>query len=137
MSVKLYQPFDTFNFGNKTCFLGGETLQSTEEKIAVFPTWLMNRYGLADQPFKLLDESMATYKDLKIPCSAEINEAYLEPLEAEIAAAFEVGYDAVKELDELKLFQWAGRLLYGIVFHEVQMGIKLQHSKGEEFNISQ
>jgi len=97
----------------------------------------MSRYNLEDQPFKLLDESMATYKDLKVPCSAQVNEHYLEPLEAEIAAAFDKGYDAVKELDELKLFQWAGKLLYGIIFNEIQSGIKLQHSQGEEFNMSQ
>lgn len=97
----------------------------------------MSRYGLQDQSFKLLDESMATYKDLKVPCAAEINEQYIEPLEAEIAAAFDIGYDAVKKLDELKLFQWAGKLLYGIIFNEIRSGIKLQHSQGEEFNMSQ
>src|SRR5476651_1062562 len=97
----------------------------------------MSRYKLEDQPFKLLDESMATYKDLKIPCAAHINEAFLEPLENEIATAFDIGYDAVKSLDEMKLFQWAGKLLYCIIFNEVQSGLKLQHSKGEEFNISQ
>ena len=97
----------------------------------------MSRYNLEDQPFKLLDESMATYKDLKIPCAAQINEQWLEPLEAEIAAAFDIGYEAVKDLDQLRLFQWAGKLLYGIIFNEIQSGIKLQHSQGEEFNISQ
>ena len=97
----------------------------------------MSRYGLEDQPFKMLDESMATYKDLKIPCSAQVNEQWLEPLEAEIAEAFETGYEAVSQLDELKIFQWAGKLLYGIVFNEIQAGIKQQHARGEDFNISQ
>jgi hypothetical protein len=137
VSVNLYQPFDTFNFGNKTCFLSGKTLQSTEEKIGVFPVWLMNRYGLADQPFKLLDESMATYKDLKIPCSAQVNEEYLEPLEAQVAEAFEGGYEAMKAFDEYQLFRWAGKLLYGIVFNEVQIAIRQSQAQGEEFNISQ
>ena len=112
-------------------------LNSEEEQVQVFPQWLMSRYYLQDQPFKLLDESMATYKDLKIPCSAAINESCLEPLEAEIAEAFGMGYDALKSIDELKLFQWAGKLLYGIIFNEVQSGIKLQHAQGEDFNISQ
>jgi hypothetical protein len=49
----------------------------------------MSLYNLEDQPFKLLDESMATYKDLKLPCSAAINDEFLEPLENEIAAALE------------------------------------------------
>jgi hypothetical protein len=137
MPAQIYAPFEVSNFSNKTCFLSGQPLNSEEEKIQVFPQWLMSRYQLEDQAFKLLDESMATYKDLKLPCSADINEQYLEPLEAEIAAAFDKGYDAVKQLDEFKLFQWAGKLLYGIIFNEVQSGIKQQYAKGEEFNISQ
>ena len=137
MPAQIYHPFESTNFSNTTCFLSGQKLTSSEEKIQVFPQWLMSRYNLEDQPFKLLDESMATYKDLKIPCAAEVNEKWLEPLEAEIAAAFEIGYEALKNIDELKLFQWAGKLLYGIIFNEIQSGIKLQHSQGEEFNISQ
>jgi hypothetical protein len=137
MPAQIYYPFEKFNFSNNTCFLTGQKLTSPEEKVQVFPQWLMSRYDLQDQPFKLLDESMATYKDLKIPCTAQVNEQYLEPLEAEIAAAFDLGYEAVKNLDELKLFQWAGKLLYGIIFNEIQSGIKLQHSQGEEFNMSQ
>ena len=137
MPEQIYYPFKAFNFSNRNCFLTGLALTSSEEKIQVFPQWLMSRYHLEDQPFKLLDENMATYKDLKIPCSADVNETLLEPLEAEIAAAFEIGYEAVKSLDDMKLFQWAGKLLYGIMFNELQSGIKLQHAQGEEFNISE
>ncbi|MDB5002767.1 MAG: hypothetical protein JWQ34_992 [Mucilaginibacter sp.] len=137
MPVKIYAPFDTSNFSNKVCFLTGQTLNSEEEKIQVFPQWLMSFYGLEDKPFKLLDESMATYKDIRLPCAAGVNEAFLEPLETEIAEAFNGGYDAIKALDELKLFQWAGKLLYGIIFNEIQAGIRQQYAQGEEFNISQ
>lgn len=137
MPAQIYAPFEVSNFSNKTCFLSGKPLNNEEEKIQVFPQWLMSRYELEDRPFKLLDESMATYKDLKLPCSANINEQYLEPLENEIATAFAGGYETVKQLDEFKLFQWAGKLLYGIIFNEIQSGIKQQYIKGEEFNISQ
>lgn len=137
MPVQIYSPFDKFNFSNKQCFLSGQALNSEEEKIQVFPQWLMSQYGLEDQPFKLLDETIATYKDLKIPCSAAINEEFLEPLENEIAMAFAQGYEGVKALDEMKIYQWAGKLLYGIIFNEIQSGIRLMHSQGEEFNISQ
>ncbi|HVV54433.1 MAG TPA: hypothetical protein VHC47_03860 [Mucilaginibacter sp.] len=137
MPAEIYYPFRSFNFSNRTCFLSGQALTSEEEKIPVFPAWLMSRHGLTDQPFKLLDENVTTYKDLKVPCSATISEQFLEPLEAEIAAAFGRGYDAVKELDELKLFRWAGKLLYGIIFNEMQAGITAQHTQGQEFNISQ
>ncbi len=137
MPEQIYYPFTAFNFSNRNCFLTGQTLLSEEEKIQVFPQWLMSLYGLEDKAFKLLDESMATYKDLKLPCAAHVNETYLEPLETEIASAFDIGYEAIKNLDDLKLFQWAGKLLYGIIFNEIQSGIKLQHAQGEEFNISQ
>jgi hypothetical protein len=137
MPAQIYNPFSTFNFSNRNCFLTGKELTSAEEKIQVFPQWLMSRYKLEDQPLKMLDENMITYKDLKIPCSAHVNEVFLEPLETEIAAAFDIGYEAIKELDDLKLFQWAGKMLYGVIFNEIQSGIKLQHSAGEEFNISQ
>ena len=137
MAAQIYSPFTAFNFSNRYCFLTGEELKDSNEKIQVFPRWLMEHYNLEDKPFKLLDESMATYKDLKIPCSAAVNEKYLEPLEEEIALAFDIGYEAVKQLDDQKLFQWAGKLLYGIIFNEVQSGLKLQHAQGEEFNISQ
>jgi hypothetical protein len=137
MPVKTYAPFETSNFSNKVCFLTGQPLASAEEKIQVFPQWLMSLYGLEDQPFKLLDESMATYKDMKLPCAAAVNDTYLEPLEAEIATAFNGGYEAVKAVHELKLFQWAGKLLYGIIFNEIQAGIRQQYAQGEEFNISQ
>src|ERR1700744_232150 len=116
MPAQIYYPFEKFNFSNSSCFLTGQKLTSPEEKIQVFPQWLMSRYNLHDQPFKLLDESMATYKDLKIPCAAQINEQYLEPLEAEVAAAFDGGFDGIKAIDDVKLFQWAGKLLYGIIF---------------------
>ncbi|MFD0795348.1 hypothetical protein ACFQZX_17130 [Mucilaginibacter litoreus] len=137
MPAQIYAPFERFNFSNKFCFLTGEPLQSEEEKIQVFPQWLMSRYNLEESPFKLLDESIATYKDLKLPCSANINDTFIEPLEQDIAKAFASGYGAVKALDELKLFQWAGKLLYGIVFNEIQAGIKLMHAQGEEFSMSQ
>ncbi|MET3977979.1 hypothetical protein ABIB62_000545 [Mucilaginibacter sp. UYP25] len=137
MPAQIYAPFERFNFSNRNCFLTGAALQSEEEKIQVFPQWLMSLYNLEDQPFKLLDESIATYKDLKIPCSAAVNEEYLEPLELEIAAAFANGYEGIKALDELKLFQWTSKLLYGIIFNEIQSGIKMMHAQGEEFSVSQ
>ncbi|MBS7565803.1 hypothetical protein KHS38_15455 [Mucilaginibacter sp. Bleaf8] len=137
MAPTLYSPFNRMNFSNRNCFLTGEALSSEEEKIQVFPAWLMSRYNLADQPFKLLDESYTTYKDLKLPCAATTNNQYISPLEAAVEQAFTQGYEAVKALDPLLLFQWAGKLLYGIIFNEIQAGIRQQHAQGESFTISQ
>ncbi|PJJ83284.1 hypothetical protein [Mucilaginibacter auburnensis] len=137
MPASVYSPFDRLNFSKRNCFLTGVALNSEEESIQVFPQWLMSKYNLEDEPFKMLDESMATYKDLKLPCSAVVNETYIEPVEAEMETAFNSGYEAVKQLDELKLFQWAGKVLYGIIFNELRAGIQQQRQQGEDFNISE
>lgn len=132
----LYNPFQKFTFDNKTCFLSGQPLTSPEEQLQVFPLWLMQHYELEERPFKLLDESITSYKKLKIPCSvATANK--LENLEKEIKTAFLQGYEAVSKLDKQSLFQWIGKLLYGIVFNEIQIGIRQQLMNGEALNFSQ
>ena len=71
MSTSLYNPFKTFKFENKTCFLTGKDLSSVDEQIQVFPVWMMRAFDLEEKPFKMLDESIVTYKSLKLPCSAD------------------------------------------------------------------
>ena len=137
MAVQLYKPFERLNFSKQFCFLSGEKLQSAEEEITVFPLWLMQEYELQDKPFKLLDESMSTYSDMKLPCSAPINDQALKPLENEIKRAFLTGYDAVKQLPELRLFQWIGKMVYGILFNEIRIGMIQQKTKNEDFSLSQ
>ena len=137
MAKQLYKPFDTLNFSKQHCFLSGEKLQSPDEEISVFPVWLMQEYKLADQPFKLLDETMSTYKDMKLPCSNQSYEVGIEPLEEEIRSAFLKGYDAVAALPQIRLFQWIGKMVYGILFNEILIGIRQQKAINEEFVFSQ
>lgn len=132
----LYNPFDKFRFDQHTCFLTGNSISSADQLRQVFPSWLMNRYQLEDQPFKLLDERITTYRDLKIPCSPEVGNA-LDELEAEVRAAFESGYEATSKLPPLRLFQWITKLVYGIIFTEIQTGIRQQLAAGEAMNFSQ
>jgi hypothetical protein len=136
MAIPLYKPFDRLNFSKQICFLSGEKLQSPDEEIAVFPVWLMQEYKLEDQPFKLLDESMSTYKDMKLPCSNQTFELGIEPLEEEVRRAFLQGYEAVSSLPSLKLFQWIGKLVYGILFNEIRIGMRQQQALNEEFTVS-
>jgi hypothetical protein len=74
---------------------------------------------------------------MKLPCASSINKEVLEPLEEEIKTAFLSGYDEVQNLPDLKLFQWIGKMLYGILFNEIRIGIMQQKAKGEEFIFSQ
>ena len=135
-NIMLYDPFEAFRFDNNTCFLSGERLQSADEAIQVFPLWLMQAYQLEDQPFKLLDERISTYKQLRLPCATATAER-LDELEKTVAEAFSAGYAAVSQLDPLVLFQWAGKLVYGIIFNEIQAGIRQQQLSGEAMNFSQ
>ena len=137
MQNSLYHPFKTLQFDAKYCFLSGQTLVSSEEEIGVFAPWFLQAFGLADRPFKLLDESIATYQALKVPCSTAVYEEAIAPLEAEIQEAFSKGYEGLKEVSEIKLFQWIAKLLYGIIYHEIKQGIRQQKALGEAFTLSQ
>jgi len=132
----LYNPFKNFQFEKKICFLTGKPLESIDEEIQVFPTWLMQKFNLQDQAFKMLDERINSYKQLKMPCSAEVAEE-IEKLDAEFQAAFEGGYEKIKDLPQLTLFQWISRIVYGVVYCEIQAGVQQQVLTGEELNFSQ
>ena len=137
MASTLYKPFETLNFSKQSCFLSGEKLHSAEEEISVFPLWLMQEYDLAEKPFKLLDESMSTYSDMKLPCSSAVYDQAIKPLEEDIRTAFINGYDSVIKIPEIKLFQWIAKMVYGILFNEIRIGIKQQKAKNEDFILSQ
>ncbi|MFC3196139.1 hypothetical protein ACFOET_00800 [Parapedobacter deserti] len=134
--IPLYNPFKDFRFGNQTCFLSGQPLGEAGVQAPVFPDWLMRKFALEDKPFKLLDESVRTYKELQLPCASAIAER-LGQFDQRVEAAFEQGYEAVKELDELSVFQWVARTVYGVVFNEIQAGIRQQMRTGEPMNFSQ
>ncbi|MXV49894.1 hypothetical protein GS399_02845 [Pedobacter sp. HMF7647] len=132
---QIFRPFERLNFSDKICFLSGEQLLE-KHKITVFGQWLLDEFNLRDKPFKLLDESIITYQDIKVPCSQNSFEA-IKKLENTIEKAFKEGYDAVKQLDELLLFQWMAKIVYGLIYHETITGIRQQAAIGERFNFSQ
>ena len=136
MTSKLYNPFISFSFDNQTCFLTGEALRSADEQIQVFPVWMMRSFDLEDKPFKMLDENIVTYKSLKLPCSVNVNQA-IEGIEAKVEQAMKLGYDQVAQLDEQLLFQWVAKILYGVVFNEIQAGVRQAALSGEALNFSQ
>ncbi|MFZ4263363.1 hypothetical protein ACFRAE_15085 [Sphingobacterium sp. HJSM2_6] len=136
MTTKLYNPFVDFHFDNKTCFLTGESLTHDGQQIPVFPRWMMESFDLGDKPFKMLDESFSTYDKLVLPCSDAVA-TLISALDDQMEEAAKIGYDAVKELDQQRLFQWVGRILYGVVFNEIQAGIRQAFLSGESMNFSQ
>jgi len=133
MSTTLFRPFERFNFSDKVCFLTGH---EASRQIQVFPEWMVSQFHLADKALKMLDEHILTYPDIKIPVSEK---AFIEldKLETEISTAFNRGYHAVKELDDLRLFQWIAKQVYGMIHQEVRAGMRQQRAAGEALNFSQ
>ena len=133
MSKALFRPFDRYNFSDKVCYLTGQpaTLQTT-----VFPDWVLQQFHLSEKPFKMLDERIATYQDITIPVSDKAFSA-IYSLDKEMQKAFNTGYSAVKDLEEVKLFQWIAKQVYGIIHWEVRAGMRQQRAIGEEFSFSQ
>lgn len=133
MVTTLFRPFERFNFSEKVCFLSGS---EAIRQLQVFPEWMVDQFHLADKPLKMLDEHILTYPDIKVPVSESAFIA-LDDLETEVRTAFNQGYQAVSALDDLRLFQWIAKQVYGMIHHEVRAGIRLQRASGEALNFSQ
>lgn len=136
MPEQLYQPFTKMRFDEDHCFLSGEILSPSEEKLNVFAPWLTKKYNLQERPFKLLDESMLSYADISVPSSLKTKEALAE-LESSIEKAFTAGYSEVIKLDEINIFQWVAKTVYGVIFKEIKTAIRQQAASGEGFHMSQ
>jgi hypothetical protein len=54
-----------------------------------------------------------------------------------VEQAIEQGFDELKKLPEIKLFQWIGKWLYGMVYFEIIEAIKHQTGPGEGLSFSQ
>ncbi|HEY9560247.1 MAG TPA: hypothetical protein VIR29_05600, partial [Anseongella sp.] len=67
-----FKPIDQFLFNGTECFLSGLPAAGHSP---VFPDWLLDRYDLREKPFGLLDERVATYDALKVPCHPLVKEA--------------------------------------------------------------
>lgn len=121
MAIQLYNPFETMHFDMQTCFLTGKPLEANTEAISIFPEWVMKRYQLTDQTFKMLDEgTRVPYKHLKVPFAKDVVEQ-MNALEAEIEKAFCAGYDEVVKIPEERLFQWMAKLMLGVLFEDLRI----------------
>lgn len=136
MSFQLYNPFETLHFDNQTCFLSGEELNSKDEIITVFPEWILYRFDYRERKFEMMDTATTTtYGALTLPCSGNVKKA-LDELDKEIKSAFDKGFEGVNALDKQKLFLWSGRMVYGILYHEMLLERKRSEDQEIEFQLS-
>lgn len=136
MSTTLYNPFDKFLFDTRHCFLTGKSLSEGGLMRPVFPDWIMEEYQLFDKPLQMLDETVSTYGSLFVPVSTEVA-IRLSEIDEAVREAFEQGEEAVRLLDQRILFQWIGTWFYGVIFNEIQAGVRQTAITGEDMNFSQ
>ena len=135
MNAAVYQPFKNFDFKNQLCFLSGE---KPVAQTSVLADWLIEMANLTgEEQIKLLDESIRSYKSLTVPANAQIYAEFILSLEDKIEAAFKKGYAGLKELEEVDLFNWIGKLMYSFLYIEMQGAIRINQLSGDGMNMSQ
>ncbi len=118
MTQPLFNPFEKIIFDQNICFLTGQPLEEgSDHFIEVFPQWLLDRYQLDNATIMLLDLIRVKYKDMKLPASPEVIEA-VKKLDEVTQLAFETGFEAVRALPQLTIFQWMARVLYGVLYQD-------------------
>lgn len=136
MSLQLYNPFETYHFDDHTCFLSGDDLTGSNEVITVFPEWVLDQFDYRDKKFEMMDSvNHTTYGSMTLPCSDRVKNAF-EKLDLEIKEAFDKGFEAVNSLDSQKLFLWSGRMVYGILYHEMLLEKKSADEQEIKFELS-
>ena len=133
MAQPLFNPFKDLVLNEHFCFLSG-TL--TDKSISVFPEWLMNHFKFGDEKIEMMDKAKSyNYSDLKLPCTLEVKEAF-DALDTKVESAYKKGFEGIAALDQELLFQWTGRMVYGLLYYEMLYEKDRMLAKGEEFELS-
>lgn len=133
MAQQLFNPFEDLIFDNHFCFLSGDL---TTENMTVFPQWLMDQFKFGDERIEMMDKTKDyTYADLKLPCSPVVKNAF-EELDIKIQTAYKNDFEGITALDEKLLFQWTGRMVYGLLYYEMLYEKNRLLKQGEEFELS-
>ncbi len=136
MQYQLFDPFKDLQFGDNICFLTGEILNEGEQHfINAFPLWLMERYEITNKWIKMLDSTNKKYVDIVLPASKEVADAIAD-FDKHTQKAFEKGYEGIKELTDLTLFQWMARIFYGVLYQEILSEVKAHEKKGSKLEFS-
>lgn len=135
MALQLFNPFKDMIFDEHFCFLSGDL---TTDKITVFPEWLMEKFEFGKEEIALMQNTkakMTAYQDLKLPCSLRVKEAF-EELDNKFKKAFDEGFEVINQLDELIIFQWSARIVYGLLYLEMMGEWELNQQMGKTFDMA-
>ncbi len=133
MALSLFNPFDDLIFDEHFCFLSGAL---TNDSISVFPEWLLMHFKFGDERIEMMDKTKSyKYSDLRLPCSVEVIKEF-EALDLKVQKAFKNGFEGITALQEVEIFQWTGRIVYGLLYYEMIYEKQRLLRQGKEFSIS-
>lgn len=130
-----FNPFKDMIFDKRFCFLSGKL---TTDSMPVFPEWLMKHFELENEKLSLMENrqvKMVAYKDLELPCTTPVKKAFAQ-LDAQFKKAYDKGVEAMTALDEELIFQWSGRIVYGLLYLEFVGEWERCQSLGKAFKIA-
>jgi hypothetical protein len=113
--------FDALRLGDDNCFLCGAVLETGKTREHVFPGWLQHRHNLWDEELTLLNGTHIRYAQLTIPCCKACNSGPLSAMENRVRTATEAGYAEAVKLEPLIIYQWLGKIFYGILRKELSL----------------
>jgi hypothetical protein len=114
-------PLSKMKLDGLSCFLCGELLGERHTQEHVFPKWLQKRYNLQNQKLDLLNRTSIPYRQILIPCCQKCNNNYLKNTEDEILKCLNGGYVQFIQLNKLKIYQWAAKIFYGLVYKQLSL----------------
>jgi len=108
-------------FSENNCFLCGKNILEEYSVEHIFPRWLQKKFDLWDQTINLLNKSSIQYRYLKVPCCQTCNNKYLSKNETVIHKGVTEGFDTFRNIEEPIIFQWIGKIFYGILYKELTL----------------
>jgi len=118
----IYDPIEDQSLDNNHCFLCGKKLTRTNRTIEhIFPKWLLNRFSLWEQTLTLPNLTTIKYKQIKIPCCKDCNNAFLGAIENRIEKASSKGYKYFNKLPRKIIFLWLLKIYYELRFMDLRL----------------
>ena len=102
---------------------GGE-LSSSDAVVALFPDWLVEKYGLRDERLSLQTGEEIRYEDVKVPVSSSFRRDGLDYLLRSVEDQLSKGHEGLKWLKPDHLYQWLCFLFYGVLYYEYYSALK-------------
>jgi hypothetical protein len=123
LNLSPFQPFDQMDFSDSQCFLCGQALEQANSIEHIFPKWLLSHFNLWDQMVSLPNQTQIPYRYLTIPCCTTCNNEHLARLEHAVGSAFRMGPGHVAAIDKTILYQWTGKIFYGLLYRELSLAL--------------